>query len=124
MSKAEKNVDMLIRQEAFEFGKEVYKITANESFYHAWGLRDQIERAAISVMSNITEGFERYSEPDYARILTVAHGSCAEVKAQPYLVHSLNDITGDNFRKFLELCSLLSGSIGKCGGSMNRRGIH
>lgn len=123
MSKVEKNENLFIRQEGFELSREIYIITTNESFYHAWNLRDQTGHAAISEMSNITEEFERYSKLNYARFMAVARGSCAEIKNQPYLAHSLSYVTGEDFKKFLEFCSLLSESIGKCGGSTNRRGV-
>lgn len=122
MSKVDKFEDLFIWQKAFELNREIYRITSNESFSRDWGLRDQIRRAAVSVMSNIAEGFERYSNPDFARFLAIARGSCAEVKSQLYLAKSLDYISEDDFRKLHEMCSLQSGSIGKFRGSMNKRG--
>ncbi len=122
MSKVYKFEDLFIWKKAFELSREIYRITANESFSRDWGLRNQIRRAAVSVMSNIAEGFERYSNPDFARFLAIARGSCAEVKSQLYLAKSINYISEDDFRTLHELCSLLSGSIGKFRSSMNKRG--
>ena len=122
MSKIEKFEDLFVWQKAFELSREVYRITVSEPFSRDWGLRDQIQRASVSVMSNIAEGFERYSNADFARFLAIARGSCAEVKSQLYLAYSLNYISDDDLRTLHELCSLLSGSIGKLRNSMNKRG--
>jgi four helix bundle protein len=50
-----------------------------------FGFRDQIQRAAVSVMNNIAEGFERKSDPDFARFLDIAKGSNGEVRSMLYL---------------------------------------
>ncbi|MCK9303769.1 MAG: four helix bundle protein [Bacteroidales bacterium] len=122
MSKVEKFEDLFVWQKAFELSRDIYSITTNEPFARDWGLKDQIRRASVSVMSNIAEGFERYSNPDFARFLAIARGSCAEVKSQLYLAHSLDCISEENFEKLRKLCSLLSGSIGKLRSSLNKTG--
>ncbi len=122
MSKTDRFEDLFIWQKAFELSREIYKITASEPFSRDWGLREQIQRASVSVMSNIAEGFERYSNADFARFLAIARGSCAEVKSQLYLAHSLNYISDSDCKTLHELCSLLSGSICKFRKSMNKRG--
>ena len=54
-------------------------------FARDFGLRDQIQRAAVSVMSNIAEGFERVGDVEFRRFLASAKGSAGEVKAQLYV---------------------------------------
>ena len=123
MSKVDKFENLFIGQKTFKLSREIYKITKNESFSRDWGLQNQIRRAAVSVMSNIAEGFERYRNQDFAHFLAITRGSCIKVKSQLYLKKSLEYIFEDNFRKLHKLCSFLSGRIGKFRGSMNKRGI-
>jgi len=52
---------------------------------HDYGFRDQIQRAAVSIMNNIAEGFESGSDASYVRYLNIAKGSCSEVKSMLYL---------------------------------------
>ncbi len=62
--------------------KDIYGLTKNSRFSKDYGLKDQIQRSAVSVMSNIAEGFERKSNMEFVRFLFIAKGSCAEVRAQ------------------------------------------
>lgn len=117
---AQRFEDLFIWQKALELSQEIYRVTSVGLFSRDFGLRDQIRRAAVSVMSNIAEGFERYSNQDFARFLAIARGSCAEVRSQLYLARSLDYISAEEFEKLYAICSLLSGSIGKFRASMNK----
>ncbi|MBN1548711.1 MAG: four helix bundle protein [Syntrophaceae bacterium] len=114
--------DLFIWQKALELSQDIYKVSATDSFFRDFGLRDQIRRASVSVMSNSAEGFERYSNQDFARFLAIARGSCAEVRSQLYLAKALAYIRADEFQRLYDLCSLLSGSIGKFRASMHKAG--
>lgn len=70
--------------ESREFVAKIYACTRESAFATDFGLRDQIRRAALSVMSNIAEGHERGGSREFARFLTMAKGSCAEVRSQLY----------------------------------------
>lgn len=59
----------------------IYRITAAPEFSRDFGLRDQIHRAAVSVMSNVAEGFERGGNQEFMQFLYIAKGSCGEVRA-------------------------------------------
>ena len=61
-------------------------------------------RAAISVMSNIAEGYARRSDKAFANFLHIAHGSAAEVQSQLYIALDLKYITQDDFNKAYALC--------------------
>jgi four helix bundle protein len=65
-----------------ELVKEVYSLTKKRVFARDFALVDQIRRAAISIVSNISEGFERGSNREFVQFLYMAKGSCGEVRAQ------------------------------------------
>ena len=71
-------------KEARELTQAIYRITSVGEFAHDYGLRDQIRRAAISIMSNIAEGFERGGDKEFLQFLSIAKGSCGEIRAQLY----------------------------------------
>ena len=63
----------------------VYEVSSKGAFAKDFGLRDQIRRAAVSVMSNIAEGFERGGDKEFTQFLSLAKGSCGEVRSQLYV---------------------------------------
>ena len=70
----------------------IYEITRAGSFVGDHALRDQVRRAAISVMSNIAEGHERGGRKEFTRFLTIARGSCGEVRSQLYAAEDIGYI--------------------------------
>jgi four helix bundle protein len=77
--------DLEIWKEARRLTQAVYRLTRDSRFSKDFSLRDQIQRAAISVMSNISEGFERGGNQEFVQFLYVAKGSCGEVRSQLYV---------------------------------------
>jgi four helix bundle protein len=63
----------------------IYEATAAGRFSRDFGLKDQVRRASISILSNIAEGFERGGDKEFLQFLAVAKGSCGEVRAQLYI---------------------------------------
>ena len=63
----------------------IYKITSQGTFARDFGLRDQIRKASVSIMSNIAEGFERSGTREFIQFLATAKGSAGEVRAQLYV---------------------------------------
>ncbi|MCC7211552.1 MAG: four helix bundle protein [Candidatus Brocadia sp.] len=64
---------------------KIYKITSTGAFSKDYGLRDQIRRASVSVMSNISEGHERGGNQEFIQFLSIAKGSSGEVRSQIYV---------------------------------------
>ena len=93
----------------------IYKITENESLRKDFGLKDQIRRASISVISNIAEGFERNGNKECIQFLSIAKGSAGEVRAQLYIIKELNFINEEEFvllyEKVTQVSKMLSGFI-------------
>ncbi len=84
MVKIERFEDLTSWQKARELNRLVYKVSQQGAFAKDFGLRDQIRRASVSVMSNIAEGFERGGDKEFIQFLSNAKGSCGEVRCQLY----------------------------------------
>ncbi len=82
---------------AREITKEVYRLTKNESFVRDFGLCDQIRRASVSIMSNISEGFERDGKKEFINFLSIAKGSAGEVRSQLYIAFDQEYISRQEF---------------------------
>ena len=78
MSKIQRFEDLIAWQKARELTKEIYIITRQGDFAKDYGLRGQIQRAAVSIMSNVAEGFERGGRGEFQQFLSIAKASCAE----------------------------------------------
>jgi len=120
MSKVERFEDLQVWQMAHDLSVTIYGLTMDGEFSKDWGLRDQIQRAAVSIMSNIAEGFERYSRQEFKQFLSVARGSCAEVRSQIQLAKSLGYVTDSDCSKICEKCIGLSRAIGGLRSSLDR----
>ena len=90
-------------QKARELCNAVYELTKCGKFAQDFGLRDQIRRAAISIMSNIAEGFESQNNKTFIRYLYIAKASCAEVRAQLYVASDQNYISQKDFNILKQL---------------------
>lgn len=98
--------DLEVWKSARDLTNKVYAVTSDGAFSKDFGLRDQIRRAAVSVMSNVAEGFERGGNQELIQFLSIAKGSCGEVRCQLYVALDqsyLNKEEGakitDEFRK-------------------------
>jgi len=76
-----------------------------------WDYKSQINRAAISVMNNIAEGFERYSKPDFKRFLQIAKASNGEVRSMTYLAQDFNYINGEQAEEIRKLSNKIKTEI-------------
>jgi len=108
----EKFEDIIAWQKAKEMAILIYN-NFNES--KDFGFKNQIQRAGVSVMNNIAEGFERKTNNEFKQFLYIAKGSCGEVRSMLYLVKELNSIPESIFNKLYslaeEISKILSGLI-------------
>ncbi len=113
MSKVERFEDLIAWQKAKQLAKDVYEVTRIGAFSRDFGLSNQIQRAAVSVMSNIAEGFERHRPGEFHQFLSIAKGSCAEVRSQLYIAHDIGYVNQEQFQKLLsqaeEVTRILAG---------------
>jgi len=86
-------------QTARELTKLIYSLTEEGKFSRDFGLKDQIRRASVSVMSNISEGFESQTQAQFIRYLGLAKASAGEVRSQLYVCKDLEYISQDQFTK-------------------------
>ncbi len=88
--------------EARELTNRIYKATATTKFAKDFGLIDQIRRACVSIMANISEGFDSQSNDEFIRFLIYARRSCSEVQSHLYVALDQNYIKQDNFKDLFE----------------------
>ena len=92
MAKVQKVEDLVAWQKAEALAELVYSACRSGELASDFGLRDQMQRAAVSVMSNIAEGFERKTTADFSHFLFIAKGSLGELKSQLFLAARLKFI--------------------------------
>jgi len=110
--KVESFEDLVAWKKARELVNKVYAITKKEKFCKDRALVDQIRRAAISVMSNISEGFERGSNTELVQFLYIAKASCGEVRCQLTVAFDQGYIDKEEFEETHNLARKVSGIIG------------
>ena len=104
--------DLQIWQQARELSKQIYAYTKNNTDY---GFCSQIQRATVSVMNNIAEGFNRgkHSKDNkvFVNFLSIAYGSCGEVRSMLYLAEDLNYIDSDKAAELRTICKTIERKI-------------
>jgi four helix bundle protein len=90
-------------QQAFALSNAIYSCTLEHPFSRDAGLCKQIQRAAVSVFSNIAEGFDRGSRKEFIHFLTIAKASASEVESQLIFAFHQKYISPDNFRRIAAL---------------------
>ena len=110
--KVERFTDLIAWQKARELTRNIYTITNTRRFVMDFGLKNQIRRASVSVMSNIAEGFDRAGRREFHRFLVIAKGSCAEVQSQLYVAYDAKYIDKKMFNELLQNSEEVSRIIG------------
>ena len=105
MATIRKFEDIQAWQTAIVLADAIYAETRRPSFSKDYGLADQMRRSAVSVSSNIAEGFERESNQEFARFLSIAKGSAGELRSQLYIARNAGYIDADRFRELHSLAS-------------------
>lgn len=112
MTAVTKFEDLIAWQEARKLVRMIYKITSDGLFSKDFGLKDQIQRAAVSSMTNIAEGFDNESTVEFARFLGMARRSAVEVQSLLYVALDTSYIKEESFRTHYEQAKKTQAIIG------------
>ena len=112
--------DLIAWQKARTLTQTIYRMTRQGSLARDFRLSGQMQRAAVSVMCNIAEGFERGNRAEFHYFLSIAKASCAELRSQLYVGFDVGHVSSPRFEKILldaeELARILGGlraAVGK-----------
>ena len=121
MSKIEKFEDLIAWQKARKLTREIYQLTRNGPFARDFGLSGQMQRAVISIMSNVAEGFERGRRAEFHQFLSTAKASCAELRSQLYVAYDIGYLNQTKFNQLLGQAEEVGRIIGGLRASVDRQ---
>ncbi len=114
--------DLIAWQKAMQLAKAVYSVSEAFPRDEIFGLRAQVRRAAVSIPSNIAEGYARFSDPELIRFLHITRGSLAEVETQLLLACDFGYVSSADCERMLchtdELGRIITGLIASRSQSM------
>jgi len=113
MTSVERFEDLDVWKRAKMLANLVYDLSTRGNFARDFGLRDQMQRAAVSVMSNIAEGFESRTQARFIEYLGHAKASAGELRAQSYLALDRKYISQDQFQELHNMATVCSKQIAK-----------
>lgn len=105
--------ELRVWQEAKSLAVEAYKITAKGALAKDYGLKDQIQRSAVSIPSNIAEGYERNSNKDFIRFLMIAKGSIAELRTQLEIAMEIGFVDQKDYDAADNRCNMIGAMLTK-----------
>jgi four helix bundle protein len=105
--------ELRVWQEAKRLAVEIYRLTASGKLSRDFGLRDQMQRAAVSVASNISEGYERKSDAEFIRFLYISKGSLSELITQLEIAREVGLIPEQQFLLLDDQCSKVGAMLTK-----------
>jgi four helix bundle protein len=112
MNKIERFEDIIAWQRARMLTKEIYASTRIGQFAKDYGLKDQIQRASVSTMANIAEGFERGGDREFIQFLSNSKGSCGEVKSHLCVAMDQSYISAAGFDQLYAKADEISRLVG------------
>lgn len=113
MTTAKRFEDLEVWQIAKDLTNLTYRLSSSGNFARDFGLRDQMRRAAVSIMSNIAEGFESLTQVMFVPYLARAKGSAGELRAQLYITRDQEYITDDEFQSAIALAETCSKKLSR-----------
>lgn len=111
MEKINRFEDLEVWQKATELAVKIYKIGESDRLKYNLGLKDQIQRAAVSISSNIAEGFEFNNNKNFVRFLYYSKASCGELRSHVYILMQLAIIDKTTYDEIYSELILISKKI-------------
>lgn len=99
-------------RESMKLVRDVYTLTKKFPSEERFGLTSQVQRAVVSIPSNIAEGHGRYSKSEFANFVSIAHGSLNEVRTQIRIAQMLDYITEDEANSIISKCTTIGKILG------------
>ena len=112
--------DLIAWQKSRVLAREIYLITGQGEFARDFGLRDQIRRAAVSTMSNVSEGFERRGRAGFRHFRSIGEAACAGVCSQLYVAHDVGYLHTGDFERLANMADETSRIIGALRASLRQ----
>lgn len=94
---------LIVWQKAMGVAEQIYLLTKKMPKEEQYGITNQMRRAAVSIPSNIAEGYERHTDPEYKRFLSIAKGSASELETQLLLCERIELLETNDIKNVLEL---------------------
>jgi len=113
--------DLVAWQKARVFCKAIYLATRGPEFRRDYGLAGQIQRAAVSSMSNIAEGFERNNPTEFHQFLSISKSSCGEARSQLYVALDIGYLTQSKFGELIAQGEEVGRIVGGLRAAVERR---
>lgn len=112
--------ELSVWQEAKGLAVSVYQLTDGERLSRDFGLRDQMRRASVSVASNISEGYERSGDDDFARVMRSAQGSLSELRTQLDIAFDVGYLDSESYRATEDQCAKVGAMLTRLVNSRRR----
>lgn len=122
-ARIERFEELIASQKARTLSREIYETTRQGALARDFGLSGQIQRAAVSVMSNIAEGFERGGRGEFHQFLSTAKASCAELRSQLYVALDVGYLEEQKFHILLQHAEEVARIIGGLRASVAKQRI-
>jgi len=121
MAKIKRFEELIAWQKARELTGAIYEATRQGAFAKDFGLSGQIQRAAVSIMSNIAEGFERGGRGEFHQFLSTAKASCAEVRSQLYVALDVGYLDKNTFERLMQQAEEVGRIVGGLRASVQKQ---
>ena len=121
MGKIERFEDLVAWQKARTLTQAIYRATQQSNMAKDYGLSNQMQRAAVSIMSNVAEGFERGNRGEFHQFLSIAKASCAELRSQLYVALDVGYLTQVRFDERLTQANEVGRIVGGLRASVEKQ---
>jgi four helix bundle protein len=121
MAEVNRFEDLVAWQKARVLTGGVYRASRKPGFARDFGLSSQVQRASVSTMSNIAEGFERGKRKEFHQALSTAKGSCAEVRSLLYIASDVGYLSETEFKTLMAQAEEVSRIVGGLRSAVERQ---